>query len=226
MHRIYSHSNLDIWCLFFWFWLKKKSNNINFHWVVISCSFSWHRFTESPSFSTFTSVCVCVCVSTARASEWRCVCVCGELLGWVRVGYFGLPAVKGGVEPVAAGYSHLQHGGVHLYGGLSWADTFSRKVKAEIASTESGGFLICICLRTKNSVLHSGLFLLLTAVNHVHVSRSRLNECLGVVGWFVDYTVVFITHLGSSFSPLLLSSLAFSPFTAVCIELTFLPSLV
>lgn len=48
----------------------------------------------------------------------------------------GLPAVRGGFQSDTAGFSHLQRGGVHLYGGLCWAANYPRKVNSETRSTE------------------------------------------------------------------------------------------
>lgn len=70
----------------------------------------------------------------------------GQLCDWVCVyvwkaaglggGCGGLPAVRGGFQPDTAGFSRLQRGGVHLYGGLCWAANSLWKVKPETTSTE------------------------------------------------------------------------------------------
>lgn len=54
----------------------------------------------------------------------------------------GLPAVRGGFQPDAAGFSHLQRGGVRLYGDLCRAAKSPRKVKTGARSKGEGCFIL------------------------------------------------------------------------------------
>lgn len=75
--------------------------------------------------------------------DWVCACVCVWKADGLGGGCGGLPAVRGGFQPDTAGFSRLQRGGVHLYGGLCWAANSPRKVKAETRSTERKKDVVC-----------------------------------------------------------------------------------
>lgn len=82
------------------------------------------------------------------------VCVCVYKAAGLGGGCGGIPAVGGGYQTDSAGFSCLQRGGVHLYGGLCGAANSLRQVKAETPSTRRRMLYFCSGRTGEDASLH------------------------------------------------------------------------